>query len=401
NDEDDIDWRVNRGETPSVNTGPQFDFTTGTDTGKYIYLEATECFGSEGILISPCIDLAGQDHPYLWFQYHMFGTDMGELHVDVLHEGVWNLDVTNPLIGNQGAVWNRRRVNLLAYAGSSIQVRFRGRTGPDFRSDIALDDISIRNVDPPVAEFALADDVICQGTTILLSDASQGEEINNVSWSFGFGASIATGNGAGPFPIRYDSVGQVEIRLIASNFVGADTTTRILTVVDSAEADFSVFSVDTSTYEFAALDTAVGHSYLWDFGDGNTSILPDPIHTYNVNGNYEVTLVVTNACGVDSSVQEVLVTTASINDALGGLVVRLAPNPNGGRFKVWLEGNVQGPVRLNLMDSRGRSISSQQVDFWGTNTVTEFDAEGLSEGVYVLQINLETRSLYRRVFIQP
>ncbi len=399
--DDDIDWRVNSGETPSVDTGPTFDYTTGTDTGKYVYLEATQCFGSEGILISPCIDLTDQNRTYLWFKYHMFGTDMGELHVDVLHEGVWDLDVTAPIIGNQGAAWQGRRVNLLAYGGSSIQIRFRARTGADFRSDIALDDISIRNVDPPVAEFALADEVICQGTTILLSDASQGEEITNRSWSFGFGASIPNGNGPGPFPIRYDSVGQAEVSLIVSNFVGSDTITRILTVIDSAEADFSAFSADTSTYEFAALDTAPYHSYLWDFGDGNTSILPDPVHTYNVDGNYEVTLFVTNACGTDSSLQEVLVTTASIDDALGGLTVRLAPNPNEGRFKVWLEGNVQGPVQLNLMDSRGRSISSQRVDFWGSNTVTEFDAEGLSEGVYVLQVNLGARSMYRRVFIQP
>lgn len=45
-----------------------------------------------------------------------------------------------------------------------------------------------------------------------------------------------------------------------------------------------------------------GISYLWDFGDGNTSTDINPVHTYNQNGNYTVTLT-TNAgsCGNDST----------------------------------------------------------------------------------------------------
>ena len=37
--------------------------------------------------------------------------------------------------------------------------------------------------------------------------------------------------------------------------------------------------------------------YLWDFGDGNTSNQPNPIHTYARDGTYTVTLTATNSCG--------------------------------------------------------------------------------------------------------
>jgi PKD repeat protein len=41
-------------------------------------------------------------------------------------------------------------------------------------------------------------------------------------------------------------------------------------------------------------------SWLWYFGDGTTSTLPSPQHTYRAAGTYTISLVVTNAFGTDS-----------------------------------------------------------------------------------------------------
>jgi len=43
-----------------------------------------------------------------------------------------------------------------------------------------------------------------------------------------------------------------------------------------------------------------GSTFFWDFGDGNTSTDPNPTHTYSTTGNYDVLLVSTSTCGVDS-----------------------------------------------------------------------------------------------------
>ncbi|MBX2927126.1 MAG: PKD domain-containing protein [Saprospiraceae bacterium] len=48
-------------------------------------------------------------------------------------------------------------------------------------------------------------------------------------------------------------------------------------------------------------------SYLWNFGDGNTSTLPNPSHTYATPGNYTVSLTVTNTCGSDTQTRPVRV----------------------------------------------------------------------------------------------
>ncbi len=41
-------------------------------------------------------------------------------------------------------------------------------------------------------------------------------------------------------------------------------------------------------------------TYTWDFGDGATANVEDPVHTYAVGGCYTVTLVVDNGCGPDT-----------------------------------------------------------------------------------------------------
>ena len=48
---------------------------------------------------------------------------------------------------------------------------------------------------------------------------------------------------------------------------------------------------------FTDASTNTPASWLWDFGDGDTSTLQNPAHTYDDDGDYTVTLVATNAGG--------------------------------------------------------------------------------------------------------
>jgi len=54
---------------------------------------------------------------------------------------------------------------------------------------------------------------------------------------------------------------------------------------------------------FIDLSTNGPVSWLWDFGDGNTSIQQNPAHTYVNNGTYTVKLIVTNGFGSDSLIR--------------------------------------------------------------------------------------------------
>lgn len=52
---------------------------------------------------------------------------------------------------------------------------------------------------------------------------------------------------------------------------------------------------------FTDTSTNTPTSWLWDFGDGNSSTVQNPVHTYAAPGNYSVILRATNECGTDLS----------------------------------------------------------------------------------------------------
>src|SRR5690606_23103505 len=51
-------------------------------------------------------------------------------------------------------------------------------------------------------------------------------------------------------------------------------------------------------------------AYLWDFGDGATSTAANPTHIYKTEGEFTVTLAVTNANGTSTVVKEAYIVAA-------------------------------------------------------------------------------------------
>lgn len=56
------------------------------------------------------------------------------------------------------------------------------------------------------------------------------------------------------------------------------------------------------TVSFAATNPSLIKSYFWDFGDGFTSSIAQPTHTYNFSGQYRVTLTYTTFSGCTSTI---------------------------------------------------------------------------------------------------
>ncbi len=161
---EELDWTIQRDSTSSVNTGPQ----SATDGTYYLYVEASfpNYPSKTAILGSPCFDLSNFAKGYLTFSYHMYGAAMGSLFLEVSVDsgqswstGVWTRS------GNQGPSWHRDSIDLTSYLGEVVAFRFRAVTGSDFRSDIAIDHIEIKE-DPRCTHFnvmASSSDISCKG----------------------------------------------------------------------------------------------------------------------------------------------------------------------------------------------------------------------------------------------
>lgn len=140
---DDMDWTILSGGTPSNNTGP-----TGANNGNYyLYTEATGNGtgypNKKAILNSPCIDLNGFKNASIQFDYNMNGADMGSLTLEASNDN-WASNISLFTIsGNQGASWVNQVVDLSAFDGQTVKLRFIGVTGSGYRSDISIDNFRL------------------------------------------------------------------------------------------------------------------------------------------------------------------------------------------------------------------------------------------------------------------
>ncbi len=79
-----------------------------------------------------------------------------------------------------------------------------------------------------------------------------------------------------------------------------------VTIISIPVAAFSFTGETTGTVDFTDNSTNSPTSWAWDFGDGNTSTMQNPQHTYAVFGAYNVCLTVTNSAGMDMVCQNVI-----------------------------------------------------------------------------------------------
>jgi len=150
-----------------------------------------------------------------------------------------------------------------------------------------------------IAEFQADKTIALNNEAIQFSDISTGDP-ESWLWDFGDGSTSTLQN-----PTHtYTTVGIYSVSLTATNANGSDTETKEnYIMVSDPPAPIAEFGSSNTTIsiggniDFTDLSTNNPLSWLWDFGDGNTSILQNPSHTYSTLGNYTVALTASNPFG--------------------------------------------------------------------------------------------------------
>ncbi|NBG65089.1 T9SS type A sorting domain-containing protein [Acidiluteibacter ferrifornacis] len=123
---DDRDWYVD-----TVLSGSYRPLTDNTGGGnqKYLYVDNTlTTTNSTANIISPCFDLKVNRDYLLEFYLHQWGYPNKSFNIDVFANNTWILNVLDSIVGNQGSNWNKRTINLSAYSGQTIKIRFRAKS---------------------------------------------------------------------------------------------------------------------------------------------------------------------------------------------------------------------------------------------------------------------------------
>ncbi len=136
----------------SSSTGPYYDHTFfGNTGGNYMYTEASNSGSVDAQMLSPMIDLSGLTQPALYFWYHMYGSTMSDLNVDIYDGTTWHMSVFS-LSGEQQSAdtdpWLEAGIPLQSFIGQTIQIRFRGTRGSNFYGDLSIDDVKVDEAVP-------------------------------------------------------------------------------------------------------------------------------------------------------------------------------------------------------------------------------------------------------------
>jgi PKD repeat protein len=161
-------------------------------------------------------------------------------------------------------------------------------------------------VEMPAADFEY--DQVCAGKVTSFTDLSVFNNLPITSWQWDFGDMAGTSTLQHP-QYTYSTHGVYEVELIAGNSQGCYDTVVHQVLVDSLPVAGFIYGISCEGVPTCFSDTSVANggniiSWLWNFGDGNSSILQNPCHVYINTGEYNVTLIVTNSNGCESDPYE-------------------------------------------------------------------------------------------------
>lgn len=205
---------------------------------------------------------------------------------------------------------------------------------------------------------------------------------NNFLWDFGNNDTTSTEIN----PVRtFTTPGIYPVSLIISNENScnfADTIIKYITVSAALNAEFSNTIVPCeNTVNFA--DLTIGNfpavnTWQWNFGDGTTSNLQNPSHTYTASGTYTVQLIVSDSLGCSGVLDTVITLSALIAQQnlitnCGSNNVQFSAQPASAGAYLWNFGNPASPNNTSTLPQSNYLYpdtglyNAYLVVYWGNN----------------------------------
>jgi gliding motility-associated-like protein len=142
---------------------------------------------------------------------------------------------------------------------------------------------------------------ICVGQSATIGAAVTGNNISYYYWS-----NNNLENGAGPYTVYPTTTTTYSVTV--TNICGATATAAATIIVHPLPqitlAPQTAVACDRTILQFFDINSANnGSTYVWNFGDGYSSVQAHPFHTYLQSGSYVVDVTVTSPYGCSSSAQ--------------------------------------------------------------------------------------------------
>jgi len=216
---------------------------------------------------------------------------------------------------------------------------------------------------------------------------------NPTTWNWIFeGGEPATSNEQNPL-VTYATPGLYTVSLTVQNGQGSDALVLddLIEVAGQPDATFNhIQTENVVALEYLGTDYDSLH---WDFGNGQTDNSLNPTVVYTVSGQYEIELIVFNACGSDTSSIVVEIEIVGTTDPLlDDGHWQLRPNPFQDILSLYGEPTIDGEMKVIVRDIAGRIISSTDLQFSSGPVTKQLRTENLASGLYLVELRTEKGS---------
>jgi len=168
------------------------------------------------------------------------------------------------------------------------------------------------------------------------------------------------------------------------------------------------YSISGNTITFTNTSTPLsGGNFLWTFGDGTTSNVVHPVHTYSlVNGAQNVIVCLTLVYGqncYDKTCDTIFVSPATgLNDySFVEQSFFCYPNPSNTFVQISYSTNETSNIELIIYDLLGKKIATIDKDtkIPGKYTV-EWNTEIIPSGIYILQLRSNNFVITKKIVVK-
>ena len=248
-------------------------------------------------------------------------------------------------------------------------------------------------------------------TINFMGSAIANSGIETYFWDFGDGATSENANTSHIFEIP----GTYQVTLLVIDEQGReDNESLTITVLDSNEPPTAIATADilsgdaplTVRFEGSKSTDDNGiESYFWDFGDDETSTLPDPEHMFTNSGTYQVILTVTDNKGLQDT-DMVTIVSNETNESLEVIDfnIIMAPNPTTNFIELTVVGSQSsnGLKSILIHDTTGRLIQNYNPNnLKKANNVYEVPLYGLTDETYFITVLVDVeKPISKRILLR-
>ncbi len=229
-------------------------------------------------------------------------------------------------------------------------------------------------------------------------------------WDFGDGTTSILTN-----PSHYYlNPGTYTVTLMAFGATGTDssTVTSQVFVYSKPVANFQAYYSQNGDTVYFADNSVDAITWFWNFGDGATDTIQNPIHVYAANGNYNISLIVTNSYGcADTTYKPAFVNiNVGLNELVSDFKFQVFPNPFSDQINIRsgltgfknLSGITESTMNISLLNMEGIKLISEKKSICkGEQQIQINDLKDkLVPGIYLLELEYNGQKRYTKLIYQ-